>query len=176
MALRAMIESNMVAIMATFSTKNKLWMGGSLADIGGAGETAVTGGRAVGGGVAADGGAAADEGAVVVGIAGWGGVTALTGHSIAAGGGVALDGGIAVRGGVCGGKKQPSTCGICPFLGSTEAWLLAWVALLWVLAHFCSGGADGGDRTGSGRLAAMVTAMVLFAETGPAGVTWPQAL
>jgi hypothetical protein len=158
----------MVAIMTTFLTENMLRWAGSLADIGDARGTAATDVRAAGGGIATDGGKAADEDAATGGIAGWGGVTVRTGGYIAQDGGETADRGAAtggitgwegvkartgvagtegvviVRGGVSGGKKQQSTCGICLFLASTKAWLLA-VASLYFLARFRGGGADGGD-------------------------------
>jgi hypothetical protein len=57
---------------------------------------------------------------------------------------------VIIRGGVCGGEKQPSTCGICRFFASTKARLLAWVASLCVLARFRGGGADDGDGASKG--------------------------
>jgi hypothetical protein len=49
-----------------------------------------------------------------------------------------------------GGEEQPSICGICLFLASTAARLLARVASLKVFARFLGGGAGCGDRAGGG--------------------------
>ncbi len=49
-----------------------------------------------------------------------------------------------------GGEKQPSSCGICLFLASTAARLLARVASLKVFARFLGGGAGCGDKAGGG--------------------------
>jgi hypothetical protein len=49
-----------------------------------------------------------------------------------------------------GGKKHQSSCGICLFLASNAARLLALVASLKVFAHFCGGGASCADRASSG--------------------------
>jgi hypothetical protein len=95
-----------------------------------------------GGGVAIDGGDAASGGAAAGGVAGWGGMKVRTGVA-------GTEGMVVVSGGVCGGEKQPSTCGICRLLASIEARLLARVSSLYVLARFRSGAADGGDRAGS---------------------------
>ncbi len=49
-----------------------------------------------------------------------------------------------------GGEKQPSSCGICLFLASTAARLLARVSSLKVFASFLCGGAGCGDKVGGG--------------------------
>ncbi len=49
-----------------------------------------------------------------------------------------------------GGEKQPLICGICLFLASTAARLLAQVTSLKVFARFLGGGAGCGDRAGGG--------------------------
>jgi hypothetical protein len=49
-----------------------------------------------------------------------------------------------------GGEEQPSICGICLFLASTAARLLARVASLKVFARFLGGGAGCGDGAGGG--------------------------
>ncbi len=49
-----------------------------------------------------------------------------------------------------GGEEQPSICGICLFLASTAARLLARVASLKVFACFLGGGAGCGDGAGGG--------------------------
>jgi hypothetical protein len=53
-------------------------------------------------------------------------------------------------GGVEGGEKQPSSCGICLFLASATARLLAWVTSLMVLACFRGSGAGCSNRSSSG--------------------------
>jgi hypothetical protein len=73
-----------------------------------------------------------------------------------------------------GGKKHPSSCGICHFLAKTAARLLARAPSLTVFALFRTGGAGCGDSAGNtGPAAATGRAAVV---AGPAAVTWVELL